>query len=300
MKKGLLLGLPVLLLVLAGIVWLEPTGVALGWLKGEAFYRNRPTRYWSKALTDPDPKTEADSYQALKDGGQAAIPVLVQLLQSERVTARWKAADLLKERGPDARPAVPALLQALHYSDAHVQTVAVTALEAIGYTGPEAIPVLQAMLTREGRLSAERALAHYGAQAAPAVPRLIDLLRDSDSEVRWNAALTLGKIGPDAKAAVPNLVAALKDENALVREHAAEALGDIGPDARDAIPELVAVLKDPEARVRRDAVRSLGQIGLRDKATAEAIRPLVKDANDRVRKAAQTALGQVEPKPSAP
>jgi HEAT repeat protein len=296
MRKGVLIGLVALLLILAGTVWLEPTGVVRGWLKGEAFYRNRPTSYWGKALTTPDPKTEVEANQALKEGGQAAVPVLAELLHSDMVTARWKAADLLRQLGPEAQPAVSALVQALKDNDPHVQFVAATALEASGYTGPEAIPVLQELLGGEDRLPAVRALAHYGPRAAPAIPRLSELLRDTDSEVRWNAARTLGLIGPDAKAAVPDLVAALKDENSFVREHAAEALGDIGPDAKDAVAPLIERLKDADARVRRDAVRSLGQIGVRAKTTADAIRPLLKDTDKKVREAAQTSLTQVEPK----
>lgn len=30
--------------------WFEPTGVARGWLRGEAFYEGRPTNYWSREL----------------------------------------------------------------------------------------------------------------------------------------------------------------------------------------------------------------------------------------------------------
>ncbi|MGH7223640.1 MAG: HEAT repeat domain-containing protein, partial [Gemmataceae bacterium] len=128
MKKRLLIGLAVLLLLAGVAVWLEPTGVVLGWLHGEAFYRNRPTRYWETALTDADPKRQVDAHQQLKDGGRAAVPVLAQLLRSGRVEARWRAADLLGQMRADARDAAPALVQALGDSDPHVRAVAATGL----------------------------------------------------------------------------------------------------------------------------------------------------------------------------
>jgi HEAT repeat protein len=295
MKKQLAIGLGVTLMLLA-LAWLEPTGVVLGWMNGEAFYRNRPTRYWRKALTDSDPKTQMETHQALKDGGRSALPVLVEVLRKDdRAEARWRAADLLGQIGPEARessPAMAALVAALRDRDPYVRTVAATALASIGPAGPDALPPLRDMLNDGERVPALRALARYGAEAAPAIPRAIELLDDDDSEVRWNAARTLGKIGPAAREAVPALVAALKDDDALVREHAAEALGDIGPDAKNAVLPLMAVLKDPDARVRRDAVRSLGQIGLADKSAISAIQPLLKDKDDKVRRAARTTLRQ--------
>jgi HEAT repeat protein len=297
MKKGLLLGLVGLLVLLGVAVWLEPTGVALGWLHGEAFYRDRPTRYWRKALTSADPKTQVESHEALKEGGRLAVPVLIELLRDSSPEVRWHAAELLGQAGPAERgdsATQEALVRALQDDDPHVRAVAASSLSVLGGASPAAIPVLRDMLTTGERLAALRALTRYGPDAEPAMPRLVELLKDKDSEVRWRAAMTLGKIGPAARGTVPALVAALQDEDALVREHAAEALGDIGPDARDAVPALTTALRDPDARVRRDAVRSLGQIGEAAKAAAPAIRPLLDDKEDRVRRAARTALEQVE------
>jgi HEAT repeat protein len=301
MKRRLFMGLGVVLALLAVGVWIEPTGVVLGWMNGEAFYRNRPTRYWSKALISSDPATQAQTHQALKEGGRSAVPVLAEVLQKDdNAEARWKAADLLGRPGPDARQepaALSALSSALKDADSQVRAVAATALASAGPAGPEAIPALQAMLATPDCLPALRALALYGHGAAPAIERIIVLLRqEGDGEIRWNAARTLGKIGPAAKEAVPALQAAMKeDRDPLVREHAAEALGGIGPDAKEAIPALVQALKDPDARVRRDAVRSLGQLGTAARSAVESIRPLLQDKEERVRKAARTSLQQIDP-----
>jgi HEAT repeat protein len=299
MKRRFLMSLGVVLALLAVGVWIEPTGVVLGWMNGEPFYQNRPTRYWSKALTSSDPATQTQTHQALKDGGRSAVPVLVEVLQKDdNAEARWKAADLLGRLGPDGRQmpaALSALTAALRDTNPHVRAVAATALSSLGPAGPEAIPALQDLLATPDCLPALRALAQYGPDAAPAMGKIVPLLRhEGDSEIRWNAARTLAKIGPAAKEAAPMLVEAMKDPEPLVREHAAEALGCIGPEAKETIPELVKALKDPDAHVRRDAVRSLGQMGPAAKSAIESIRPLLQDKDEKVRKAARTSLQQIE------
>ena len=51
MTKRRLLRWSLLLVILAAFaVWLEPTRVVWGWLRGEAFYQGRPTSYWELAL----------------------------------------------------------------------------------------------------------------------------------------------------------------------------------------------------------------------------------------------------------
>ena len=47
-RKLLILSLP----VLAVLLWFEPMGVIRGWVRGEAFFRGRPTNYWRSAMLD--------------------------------------------------------------------------------------------------------------------------------------------------------------------------------------------------------------------------------------------------------
>jgi RNA polymerase sigma factor (sigma-70 family) len=64
----------------------------------------------------------------------------------------------------------------------------------------------------------------------PAVPALIQALKDPSAEVRASAAAILAKLGTDAKDAVPALIAALKDDDAKVRAQAVEALNALTKD----------------------------------------------------------------------
>ena len=52
MTKRRLLRWSLILVTLAAFaVWLEPTRVVWGWLRGEAFYQGRPTSYWRSELS---------------------------------------------------------------------------------------------------------------------------------------------------------------------------------------------------------------------------------------------------------
>jgi hypothetical protein len=51
MTKRRLLSCSLILLTFAAFaVWLEPTRVVWGWLRGEAFYQGRPTSWWSREI----------------------------------------------------------------------------------------------------------------------------------------------------------------------------------------------------------------------------------------------------------
>src|SRR5262245_12989786 len=58
MTKRRLLRWSLLLVLLAAFaVWLEPTRVVWGWLRGEAFYQGRPTSYW-RGVIERDLQTQ--------------------------------------------------------------------------------------------------------------------------------------------------------------------------------------------------------------------------------------------------
>src|SRR5262249_45457076 len=80
-KKFWLLGLVILLLVLLGIGMFEPSGVILGYFKGEKTFEARPTTYWRRALADKDPATQNQALQRLQKGNGDAVPVLIELIQ---------------------------------------------------------------------------------------------------------------------------------------------------------------------------------------------------------------------------
>lgn len=83
---------------------------------------------------------------------------------------------------------------------------------------------------------------------------------EKDSRVRRELALLLARHEELARPAVPGLVQALRDPQAAVRAAAAEALAVAGPEAKSAAADLVTLLRDSDPAVRRAAVRALGRI----------------------------------------
>src|SRR5262245_47629435 len=53
MKKRRVYYLLLLIILAAFAVWLEPTRIVWGWLRGEAFYQGRPTSWWRRELHQP-------------------------------------------------------------------------------------------------------------------------------------------------------------------------------------------------------------------------------------------------------
>ena len=276
------------LVVLAAVLF-DPNRYVLGLLRGDAFFQGKPASYWGRALAGDDPKAQVEARAALKD--REAVPVLIDLLDDR--DAAWRAADILASHGPDAKPAIPALLRAAENKDPHVRSVARMALAEIGSLPPEAVPYMIDMLKTENRLSALKALTELGDESRSAVPALLGLLTDKETRVRASAARALGRIGPEAKDAVQPLIKLLKDEDAVTREQAASALGRIGPASKPAIDDLLASLSDKDYRVRRDATRALGQIGFPEVARPR-IEKLLEDPDPRVREAAKVTLEKVK------
>jgi HEAT repeat protein len=299
--KWLVLAVGLAAVVLGMVVLWEPTGILLGHLRGESFFQGRPTNYWRQALQNSDPASRTAAVETLKQGGASAVAVLVELLKDDRsndwsaAEVRWTAAEILGELGTDAAKATPDLLAALHDPDAHVRSVAALMLQKVGAPPEQAVPPLIGLLDGNDRLRAVEVLSQYRGDARAAVPRLKELLKDPQPDMRWSAAMTLGEIGPEAREAVPALVSALNDEHALVREHAAESLGLVGVADSAVLEGLIKALKDKEARVRRDAVRSLGQFGPAARSALPAIWPLRNDDSERVRKAAGDAIHRIDP-----
>ena len=159
------------LLALPGVRW-----PLWGRLRGESFYRGRPTSYWRRLILDypgqatldhrqiPEdmqlgwdcaPATPVDSlrrvcglpYQLARlpypfeENVPEAIPVLTELLRDGNPGVRLYAAGCLGDIGPAAKPAVPALLAALgdhEMGDSFHWQVSDSAAQALKQVDPEA------------------------------------------------------------------------------------------------------------------------------------------------------------------
>jgi HEAT repeat protein len=175
--------------------------------------------YLAAALLRLDP-AQADALACLTNGLTLHSPP----------NERWIAAYQLGETGPNAKAAIPALLQAMEGTNAMLGTQTAEALKKLGQ-GVETY-----------------------------LPRLKVLLQSKDETARFDAAARVLDVVPTDHEAHLALMDIIK-ENSSFRLMAIEALGDAGPAAAEAIPDLREVTEGyaypSDKEVARRALRQI-------------------------------------------
>jgi len=180
-------------------------------------------------------------------GGRHLAEWLV-MAQSSSQQERDRAEQAVREIGPNALPFLEELVRSAHFSSFKVK---------LG----------KWIFRREFPVHDIRRLVFsgYGALAdiaKPSVPRLLEMLKDSEPTVRSTAMGALGWIGPAAKEAVPDLITELRDDVGYVRRDAASALGRICAGSNDplVIDALGESLNDRDSVVQEYAKRALESV----------------------------------------
>ncbi len=179
-------------------------------------------------------------------GDDRCVEPLARALRDGDWQVREAAVEALGQVGS---PAVDALLKLLRDWD-----VRKTAILALGKIRDERVlePLVHQLRSDEFREDATKALVELG---EPAVPRLVQALKDKDESIRKQAVLALGQIKDSS--AVDPLIDMLADQDWFTRLTAAAALEAIGDGrGRDAIKPL---LKDPDLVVRMRVERLLAK-----------------------------------------
>jgi len=184
------------------------------------------------------------------------VALLITQLGDANYDVRIAAADALRDLGPPAAAAVPALVQALR--DRH--------------------PTL--------RQASARALGDMGDKTPPVIRALQESLKDAELSVRLAAAWSLLKVDPDGKAYIPLLKGAMESgEGGTI-----VAVGNLRQSADWALPTLTKLLNDRRPGVRRLAAEALAKIGPDAAAKSALQQHATRDPDDRVREAASAAL----------
>lgn len=110
----------------------------------------------------------------------------------------------------------------------------------------------------ERRNEAFRRLSEIG---EPAVPALLELLKENRIPVSGDAFNALANLGPRARSAVPELRKILKQGKRESQRRAAWILGTIGPAAEPAVPDLAPLMRHADPRLREVTAEALGKIG---------------------------------------
>lgn len=197
-----------------------------------------------------------------------AVPAMITGLKDPDSTIRWESAEDLHRIGPAANAAVPALTTALRDSESAVRDAAARALMTTKPAPKEVIPALVASLHAAPDRRCPMAVHVLGTLGEPAVPVLIDLLKDSDPTLRSMAREALGQIGPAAKSSLPALVEALRLPEREIRECVARVVAAIGPEA---VEPLIRALRDRDPKVRGGAAYALALLSEQAKPAVPAL-----------------------------
>lgn len=194
-----------------------------------------------------------------------AVKSAVAALDSHNAEERRSALKSLAQMNHPA--AYAALVSAVQHTVRDVRVDAAFLLaKQTDYKDPAAVPgLLDALADEDARIrsAACKALGDIGDGVA--VPELLRVMvKDNDSNIRWQATGALGKMG---SAAVPGLCAALRDDDWKVRRSAAEALWSMHEPT--AVPSLAEALVDKNDVVRQAAAGALEGMG------AGAVMPLI-------------------------
>ena len=157
--------------------------------------------------------------------------------------------------GEKAEPAIPHLIEALGDPDKTIKRDCGLALSRIGKASLP--PLLKILENESTQIDAMAAISWHGSNAAAAVPKLREILKDADAAKRVQALETLAHLRSAAKDAIPDMIAALKDKDPLVRAMAAASFKFMGSEDKSIIAPLREALNDKDPIVRKMAKETL-------------------------------------------
>ncbi len=272
------------------------------WKLGETGMKRTPevVPALTGALKDPCPQVRTNAAGALSRIGEDARPAksaLRRVLDDTYGPAVLNAALALRHLKVPDQELIPAVRKVLHDEKGTVRVDAVQLLRAMGVSKQEVIPVLASVLSDPDPKARIKALGVLNSMKLKLMPKkiavpVIKLLKDSDEEVRWQAALFLGNSYIPIPEARRPLTEALNDSSNMVIGFSARALGIYGKSARNVVPKLIEILNtNPNESTRAKVCEALGQIGSPRKKIAHIlVKVLSSDPGSEARYGAVSAL----------
>jgi HEAT repeat protein len=242
---------------------------------------------------------------------QEGVAALMRLLNNEtQAIVRYQAALALSRLGPDAKAAIPSLINALtidRYSSSHsweIRRAAAAALGAVAVdnkAGPDpraSLSLIKAFTDDSAQVRLEAILAEIvlGPPTKPGdkltVERaIVGRHSDPDKHVAiWAhmASMRMDKVSEQHLAAIAKF---LKNEEPTVRAHVGRALGTVGPDAKSRLPELIEALQvEDDPSTIYWTVFAMVQLGDPAPRAIKALEDLQKHKNPHISQMASDAI----------
>jgi len=188
--------------------------------------------------SDPSARRSATNVLVgIDPSAKQAIPTLVRSATSTNSDVRAFALYTLGRMALEPELVDPVLIRGLHDPDRDVRSQAAYGLSSLAFMGGDAKPAVPALIealqdSDPGvRGGAALALGHIHSETSTVVPALIKSLHDGEVFVRAQAAAALGKFGTYGKPAVGPLVELLGETTQDARNAVSKALRAIDPEA---------------------------------------------------------------------
>ena len=212
------------------------------------------------------------------------VQTLIQDLNHDDKRIRRDAAMYLSELAgntSDVVDAIPALVKALGDSEQQVWFHSITALSKLGPDAAPAIPELINDLREMRRRSVNakwyRSAYTLGQIGEAAVEPLLEACNNSRSSVRAGAAKAMEWIPEASAQTVPVLIKLLEDDDEDVREIAAESLSVL---PEPALKLLAQTIHHESGETRKVAYIALGRVGLRAKPASMELLEHIQSEDD--------------------
>ena len=220
----------------------------------------------ARLLADGSPTVRTSALHALAEVGAPAVPMLIEALGNDK-TDYW-AMLVLAELGPDAKDAIPALVEQLSSNRAENRREALICLGKIGPASASAIPALEKLLdARRGDavLGVAFVLGSIGPEAKKAADRLKPYVADPDQLTRMTCAWAIAKTNPNNKMLVRRatkiLAESLRSKQPRVRLAAVRGLASLRPGPAIAMPAIREALMNADKETLDSGLEALASMG---------------------------------------
>jgi HEAT repeat protein len=311
-RQSLLKLLPVLLLSftksvgMIGVVCeLTPTKVMAQQQGDENAEVDRLTQQL-RSQSDTERNNAAIALGKMGAAAESAISYLLKLLDSKPEYIRVNASLAIKQIVKSTQSETSSLLPLLKHPNLDIRANVATAIGGrnfvaalnffiLGLSSQDSNPKVRANLVA--------AMESIPQSSNEIVPHLIPLLKDSNANVRANAAYALSFTWTANKSVspqlIPSLIALFQDTNATVRTNAVSAIGSMGSMGRGSaikstMRDILPLFYDPDANVRLAAIQAIYPMGSSAKSAIPQILKLFQDPDRKVRIYAVMAINNMK------
>ncbi|MSU80730.1 MAG: HEAT repeat domain-containing protein [Gemmataceae bacterium] len=243
-----------------------------------------------KSLQHENPTLRTRAVQALGKIGGDAVPALVDALGDKQADVRLGAATALVPLRVSDKMVVLALAHGVTDSDMRVRSQCVRGLQFLGSGAKLAAPKLIASLKEVDaatKLQICNVLTNINDESPIMLAVGVELLKDQNPTMRHTALTILAQQG---KPALPHVIEAMKDADINVRIAAVNAVQRIPGDIKEALPALVLMLNQGSTFQKRTVILALSRVG---EPAVPALSNLIQDTDNFTRTNAITALSNI-------